>query len=130
MKKVVILLVLAIAGGCTTDTPTIATPTTRNNTSDSTAPPSGSSPRASDETIVIDVRSRSEWDAGHVSQAIHIPHSEIAERILEATTDRNAKIVVYCAVGGRAAKAKKALEDLGFTNVENGGGYDDVKDRF
>ncbi|WP_419581527.1 rhodanese-like domain-containing protein [Stieleria magnilauensis] len=48
----------------------------------------------------------------------------------EVTDDKDARIVVYCAVGGRAEKAKAKLEELGITNVENGGGFDDVKDRF
>jgi len=79
--------------------------------------------------FVIDVRSQEEWEAGHVERASHIPHTEIADRIKEVTDDKNAKIVLYCAAGSRAGIAKKALEDLGFTNVENAGGYDDVKDR-
>ena len=82
------------------------------------------------KVIVIDVRSKDEWDTGHVEKAVHIPHTEIADRIGEVTDDKEAKIVVYCKVGGRAGVAKKALEELGFTNVENGGGFDDVKDRF
>ena len=80
--------------------------------------------------FVIDVRSQREWDAGHVERAAHIPYTEITERIAEVTGDKNARIVVYCAVGGRAGKAKRALERLGYTNVENAGGYDDVKARF
>lgn len=79
---------------------------------------------------VIDVRSKDEWDTGHVESATHIPHTEIGERISAVTTDKSAKIVLYCAVGGRAGRAKTKLEELGYTNVENAGGYDDVKDRF
>ncbi|MFK8112477.1 MAG: rhodanese-like domain-containing protein [Rubripirellula sp.] len=85
----------------------------------------------SNETeFVIDVRGKSEWDTGHVAHAAHIPHTEIVERIGEVTDDKNARIVVYCAVGGRAGKAKAALEELGFTNVENAGGFDDIKSRY
>ena len=82
---------------------------------------------SADKELIIDVRSKDEWDSGHLNQAIHIPHTEIAERIHEYTTDKDAKIVVYCAAGGRAGNAKEALEELGFVNVENAGGYDDVK---
>ena len=90
--------------------------------------------KASDTTkpkvFVIDVRSKEEWDTGHVEQAFHIPHTEIGERIGEVTDDKDAKIVVYCRVGGRAGRAKATLEELGFENVENAGGFNDVKDRF
>lgn len=90
----------------------------------------GEAAAAEASTIVIDVRSKEEWDTGHVETAVHIPHTEIADRIGEVTEDKDAKIVVYCKVGGRAGIAKESLEGLGFTNVENGGGFDDVKDRF
>ncbi len=92
--------------------------------------PTASATTAPSAEIVIDVRSQEEWDSGHVEQAIHIPHTEIADRIAEVTEDKNAKIVLYCAAGGRAGKAKTTLEELGFTNVENAGGFDDVKDRY
>jgi phage shock protein E len=83
-----------------------------------------------DGKFVIDVRTQAEWDSGHVEQAIHIPHGEIANRINEVTSDKNAEIVVYCAAGSRAGRAKVALEQLVFTNVENAGGYDDIKQRY
>lgn len=127
MRTATTLLALAILAGCTTDDLTPATTTTSDA---STTADAESKPDSPDESIVIDVRSKSEWDTGHVDQAVHIPHTEIAERISEVTTDKDAKIIVYCAVGGRAGKAKASLENLGFTNVENAGGYDDVKDRF
>lgn len=101
-----------------------------NSTSDA-SPPNQDANSTNDSTFfVVDVRSKAEWDSGHVEQAVHIPHTEIGERISEVTNDKNAKIVVYCRVGGRAKIAKEKLEELGFTNVENGGGFDDVKDRF
>lgn len=114
MRYVILFLFAFLIAGCTSGSPEIST-----------------EPKPDDkDAIVIDVRSQKEWDGGHVEKAVHIPHTEIVERISEVTNDKDAKIVVYCAVGGRAGKAKTALEGIGFTNVENGGGYDDVKDRF
>jgi len=131
MRNATVLLALATIAGCTTDAPTTTTPSTASDVSaEATIPPSETPADSTDEPIVIDVRSKSEWDTGHVGRAVHIPHTEIAERISEVTTDKEGRIVVYCAAGGRAGKAKKALEDLGFTCVENGGGYDDVRGRF
>lgn len=85
---------------------------------------------ATDEPFVIDVRSQEEWDTGHVKQATNIPHTEIADRISEVTSKKDAKIIVYCKVGGRAGKAKAVLEEIGFTNVENAGGFGDIKDQY
>jgi len=143
MKRLTSLLLLAAFAGCSTEAPTTAAPSQPAATSQPAAPtqpvessdPDTSSkppatPSTSDEVIVIDVRSNDEWETGHVTQAIHIPHTEIADRISDVSDNKDAKIVLYCASGGRAGRAKTALESLGFTNVENGGGYDDVKDRF
>lgn len=47
------------------------------------------------EEFVIDVRSKEEWDTGHLDQAVLIPHTEISDRIGEVTEDKSAKIVVY-----------------------------------
>lgn len=83
---------------------------------------------AEDSVILIDVRSQGEWDKDHIKDSIHIPHTEIADKIAGVTTDKSRKIVVYCAAGVRAETAKDALVELGYTNVENGGGIEDVKD--
>jgi phage shock protein E len=132
MKKLVYLLSLVAIAGCSSAAPTNTVPSQTASTPASTESPAPTEEDAptTAKVIVIDVRSQEEWDSGHVEQAIHIPHTEIAERISEVTDNKDAEIVVYCAVGGRAGKAKTTLETLGFTNVENAGGYDDVKDRF
>lgn len=141
MRNCVLLLLLIAVTGCSSDSPPIASPggDAEMSTSEQGAVAEetvaeetvAASTTADDaDVIVIDVRSKEEWDTGHVEQAVHIPHTEIGDRIAEVTDDKDAKIVLYCAVGGRAGRAKTRLEELGFTNVENAGGFDDVKDRF
>ena len=129
MKYVTLLFAVTLLAGCSTETAPVSR-STPDSSIDSTSAESEGTPDADSEVIVIDVRSEDEWNSGHVEQAVHVPHTEIGQRISEVTDDKDAKIVVYCAVGGRAGKAKTTLEELGFTNVENGGGFDDVKDRF
>jgi phage shock protein E len=46
-----------------------------------------------------------------------------------AEGDKTKPIVVYCASGGRAAKAKTQLDAAGYSNVVNGGGVDDLRQR-
>ncbi len=75
--------------------------------------------------LLVDVRSQQEFDDGHLSGALNIPVSKVEERIAEFGKDKNREIVVYCRTGGRAAKAKKTLEQNGYTKVFNGGGYKD-----
>jgi phage shock protein E len=76
----------------------------------------------------IDVRTPEEYAAGHLQGAVNIPFNEIAERIDEVTTDKNAEIHVYCASGGRSGIAREDLLELGYKNVINDGGYEDLKE--
>lgn len=71
------------------------------------------------QTILLDVRSQGEFDAGHAYNAVHIPHTQINEKAPALLADKNQSIKVYCKSGGRAEKAKVALEALGYKNVEN-----------
>lgn len=74
----------------------------------------------------IDVRTAEEYTAGHVGQAVNIPYEEIAQRISEVTTDKDAEIYVYCRSGRRSGIAKAALDEAGFTRVVNAGGLEDA----
>lgn len=77
--------------------------------------------------VWIDVRTQEEWDSGHLKEAYHIPHEQIAGRISEVTENKDAVIHLYCRSGGRAGQAKTVLEEMGFTHVLNDGGYEDLK---
>jgi rhodanese-related sulfurtransferase len=65
---------------------------------------------------LVDVRTRQEFDAGHIPGAILIPFDQIAARAGELGA-RDTPIVLYCRTGRRTAIAAKALEELGFTRV-------------
>ncbi|GAA6135346.1 hypothetical protein NBRC116188_21360 [Oceaniserpentilla sp. 4NH20-0058] len=71
------------------------------------------------QLLLLDVRSQEEFDAGHAYGAVHIPHTEINEKAAVLLKNKDQKIKVYCKSGGRAEKAKVALEALGYKNVEN-----------
>ncbi len=76
--------------------------------------------------IIIDVRSKNEYNSGHVKDCINIPHNEIGEKIAEYVKDKSTPINVYCAAGGRASSAKSTLLNMGYINVANLGGYSDA----
>ena len=63
--------------------------------------------------ILIDVRSKLEWDMGHDPRAIHLPHT----RISEYKGDKDQPITVSCTSGRRAELAKQKLEEMGYKNV-------------
>jgi rhodanese-related sulfurtransferase len=72
------------------------------------------------EFVLVDTRTREEWDEGYLPGAIHIPYEEIGDR--PPTTDKKAMIVVYCHSGVRSETAKQTLRDLGYEQVYNFGG--------
>ena len=82
--------------------------------------------------IIIDARTQSEYDEGHIPNAILIPEYEIADRAEKELTNKNQLILVYCRSGRRSKIAAEELVKLGYTNVKEFGGiidweYDIVK---
>ena len=79
------------------------------------------------EGIWIDVRTVAEYSQGHKDDAINIPHTKIRYEIAKVTTNKEAKIHLYCAAGVRAGIAKSTLERMGYQNVINEGGLSDIQ---
>ena len=75
--------------------------------------------------IIIDARTQSEYDEGHIPGAILIPEYEIADRAEKELHDKNQLILVYCRSGRRSKIAAEELVKLGYTNVKEFGGIID-----
>ena len=45
--------------------------------------------------VVLDVREKEEWDAGHISQATFLPRGRLEGRVEELVPDKNATIVTH-----------------------------------
>ncbi len=78
-----------------------------------------------DEIIVVDVRTKAEYDEGHIENAILIPNEEISTEKPEQLPDLDAEILVYCRSGRRSKEAANKLVDMGYTNVYDFGGIID-----
>ena len=76
--------------------------------------------------LLVDVRSAEEFEQGHLEGALLIPHKQVSSRIDAFGADKSQPIVLYCKSGGRAGKALRVLEENGYTNVINAGGYKDL----
>ena len=76
--------------------------------------------------VWIDVRSAEEFNAGHLQDAVNIPHDQILARIQAVSPDKNAPVNLYCRSGRRAEAALNELKNAGYTNVTNHGGYEDL----
>ena len=76
--------------------------------------------------VWIDVRSAEEFNAGHLQDAVNIPHDKIIEGVKALGSDKDAPINLYCRSGRRAETALTELKNAGYTNVTNHGGYEDL----
>ncbi|HOQ12640.1 MAG TPA: FAD-dependent oxidoreductase [Spirochaetota bacterium] len=82
-----------------------------------------------DSFTVIDVRSKDDYNKGHIDGAINIPHEELKEAV--KSFDKNKKYVVHCNKGTTGNAAQNLLLNLGFKEVYNlSGGYSQYKIEF
>lgn len=73
--------------------------------------------------IILDVRTREEYAAGHIPGAVNIPHDELAERLERVPATKSEEIVVHCERGGRAGAAEETLSAAGYTNLRDLSGH-------
>ena len=77
-----------------------------------------------EDYIVIDVRTVSEFKNGFVQDAINIEWQDISS--IKDVFEKNQKIYLYCRSGNRSGKAGNILIELGFKNVENLGSLENA----
>ncbi len=77
-----------------------------------------------EDYIVIDVRTVSEFKDGFVQDAINIEWQDISS--IKDEFEKNQKIYLYCRSGNRSGKAGDILIELGFKNVENLGSLENA----
>lgn len=76
-----------------------------------------------DRALVLDVRREDEWLTGHVRDALHIPHTELRDRIDEVREAAAGRPVrVMCASGVRSAIAHRVLTQAGMDSASLSGG--------
>ena len=66
-----------------------------------------------EELTVLDVREPGEWQQGHIPGAKHIPRGLLEYLVVDELPERDARIVVHCAVGGRGTLAARTLQEMG-----------------
>lgn len=75
--------------------------------------------------VILDTRTREEYDEKHIPGAILIPYDQILEKAEDALTDKDQLILVYCRSGRRSKLAADDLVTLGYTNIKEFGGIID-----
>lgn len=70
---------------------------------------------------IIDVRTKGEFQSGHIKGAINIPLQSLESNLNKIKKDK--PVITCCASGMRSASAKGILKSNGFQEVHNGGGW-------
>ncbi|MEO8446416.1 MAG: rhodanese-like domain-containing protein [bacterium] len=70
---------------------------------------------------IIDVRTKAEYQQGHVKGSINIPLDNLSNDFSKLKKDK--PIITCCASGMRSARGKSILKSNGFAEVHNGGGW-------
>lgn len=80
----------------------------------------------SDEAIIlVDVRTKEEFDSGHIEGAVLLPVDQIQKNAADVFPDMDAVYFVYCRSGSRSGAATAMMVDLGYQNVFDLGGIID-----
>jgi rhodanese-related sulfurtransferase len=69
--------------------------------------------------LVIDLRSRESYDAGHIGDARNVPAAELESQAESLKKWRDKNVITYCDSGTSGANGARVLMKLGFTKVFN-----------
>ncbi len=72
--------------------------------------------------LVLDIRDKADFKAGHLVNAVNIPYASLAQRMNELEKERERPIVLVCKTGQTVSMAGKMLREKGFNAVRMKGG--------
>jgi len=75
----------------------------------------------SNGAIILDVRTKLEYQSGHIKNSINIPVDKLQQNLNKL--NKSKAIITCCASGSRSASARKFLKSSGFEQVYNGGSW-------
>ena len=75
----------------------------------------------SNGAVILDVRTKLEYQSGHLKNSINIPVDNLSQNIKKL--NKNKPIITCCASGARSASARRILKSNGFEQVYNGGSW-------
>jgi rhodanese-related sulfurtransferase len=78
-----------------------------------------------EQLVILDVRTKEEYNEGHIKNAVLMPYDEADSLAESLVPDKNAKILVYCRTGRRSKLASEVLLEMGYTDVSDFGGIND-----
>ena len=75
--------------------------------------------------IILDVRSKGEFQGGHLKGSVNIPVQNLKDNLYKLKKDKT--IICCCASGMRSASAKSMLKSNGYTDVHNAGPWTNLR---
>jgi phage shock protein E len=78
------------------------------------------------KAIILDVRTETEFNTGHIDGAVNIPLSHLRKDSIPFSNDK--EIITCCSHGLRSIKAVDILRSRGFKNAHNGGAWSDLEE--
>ena len=72
--------------------------------------------------ILVDVRTKEEFEEGHLPGALNIPMEEAEDRFEDECPDKERFYGLYCHSGGRSEVVTEFLQSIGYVNAKNIGG--------
>ena len=113
-----ILLTLLILSGCGSSAP-------NNNYQQISMKEAVSIMETEDNYIILDVRTKEEYQEKHIPGAVNLPNETISTADIPELPAKEQLILVYCRSGNRSKQAAKKLAALGYTNIIEIGGIND-----
>ncbi|MBO1263648.1 rhodanese-like domain-containing protein [Proteiniclasticum sp. SCR006] len=77
------------------------------------------------EVIIVDVRTRAEFEEAHIEGAILLTLDTIPNQAEEIIPDKTATYLLYCRSGNRSNQAANLLVDMGYEKIYDFGGIID-----
>lgn len=68
---------------------------------------------------LIDVRTKEEFDEGHILHAVLLPIQELTADKIQTIAAKDDEILLYCRSGGRSGRAMEIFHALGYTNTKH-----------
>lgn len=71
------------------------------------------------DAVLIDLRSKEEYQQGHIKGAINLPYEELEQNF---PYGKEKTVILYCELGIRSMRASKQLFEQGYTVINTIGG--------
>ena len=78
------------------------------------------------DRLSVDVRTVPVWEKNKIDNTLLIEWQDLLTTVNQMGIKKNREILLFCRSGNRSGKAKKILEENGYTNVKNLGSIQDA----